>query len=343
MKLDTVSFFTGSMGLDLGLEEAGFKPIFACEIDPRCRETIAANRPNLPVAKDIMSLDAKEVREISEVGMGWISLVCGGPPCQSYSTAGKRRGFGDKRGNAMVKFLELSTSLNPDYILIENVRGMLSCKLDGKAGGVFRFILVYLRSKGYNASYRLYNSADFGVPQKRERVILIATRLPIAVPLLVPTHSDRELSGLPPWVTFREAVKGLPDSPKDFFGFSERATKFFRKIKAGENWKSLPIGDQRDAMKQAYYSGGGKTGFFRRLAWDKPAPTLVTSPCMKATSLAHPEEDRYLSVQEYKRLQCFPDDWKMSGSTDDKYRQLGNAVPTLLGKAAGLAIRRHLG
>jgi DNA (cytosine-5)-methyltransferase 1 len=106
-------------------------------------------------------------------------------------------------------------------------------------------------------------------------------------------------------------------------------------LKPGQNWKNLSKEDQKEALGKSYYLGGGKTGFFRRLSWDRPAPTVVTHPAMPATDLAHPVEDRPLSVQEYKRIQEFPDEWQIQGSILDQYRQIGNAVPVNLGKAVG--------
>ena len=330
------------MGLDLGLEMAGFESRFACELDPVARTTISINKPSLPIAEDIMTLDVNRIRMMTGLGgLEETPLVCGGPPCQSFSTAGKRKGLDDIRGGAMVKFLDLATELKPRCILVENVKGLLSAKLDGNSGGVFKFILQYLNDRGYATSYALYNAADFGVPQRRERVIILAS-LGACIPPLRSTHSSDPSTGLLAWVTFRDAVKGLPDSPKEFFKFSERASKVFSQIKAGQNWKALPLEEQKAAMGGAFFSGGGKTGFFRRVAWDKPVPTLVTSPAMKATSLAHPEEDRYLSIQEYMRLQCFPDDWRIAGGVDDRYRQIGNAVPVLLGKVVGEAVMAHM-
>ena len=113
-------------------------------------------------------------------------------------------------------------------------------------------------------------------------------------------------------------------------------------LKPGQNWRDLPANLQKEAMGKSYYSGGGKTGFFRRLAWDKPSPTLVTHPAMPATDLAHPEEDRPLSIQEYKRIQEFPDDWILAGSLIQQYKQIGNAVPISLGYAVGKLINSML-
>jgi DNA (cytosine-5)-methyltransferase 1 len=125
--------------------------------------------------------------------------------------------------------------------------------------------------------------------------------------------------------------------------FDEERLRFYRMLKDGQYWKHLPsIELQMEALGKSYFSGGGKTGFFRRLAWDKPSPTLVTSPTMPATDLAHPVEDRPLSIQEYKRIQQFPDDWILKGNLVAQYKQVGNAVPVGLGEALGNTLIDHL-
>lgn len=113
-------------------------------------------------------------------------------------------------------------------------------------------------------------------------------------------------------------------------------------LEPGQNWRNLPLEIQKEAMGKSFYAGGGKTGFYRRLAWNKPSPTLVTHPAMPATDLCHPEEDRPLSLQEYKRIQEFPDDWQLAGRLVDRYRQVGNAVPVSLGWAIGQLIVKQL-
>ena len=109
-------------------------------------------------------------------------------------------------------------------------------------------------------------------------------------------------------------------------------------LRSGQNWRDLPNAVQKEAMGNSWFAGGGKTGFYRRLAWDKPAPTLVTRPTMKATDLCHPDELRPLSVEEYAAIQTFPLEFKFAGNLDSQYRQIGNAVPCVFGEA----IRQHV-
>lgn len=151
---------------------------------------------------------------------------------------------------------------------------------------------------------------------------------------IFPTHDQEGRCNLQRWRTFHDAVAGLTDTP-EAAKFPERRLQYYRLLKAGQNWRDLPAYLQRAAMGKAYEAGGGKVGFYRRLAWDRPSPTVVTCPTMPATDLAHPEENRPLSVQEYARIQTFPDSWKFEGNLTSRYKQIGNAVPVQFGKVIG--------
>ena len=355
-----LSFFSGAMGMDIGLEKAGFKTLLACEVDNACRKTIKKNRPEISLIGDLLDYNPKEIK--SKAGLNKydeIDLIVGGPPCQAFSTAGKRRGFEDARGNVFLSFIDLIISLKPKYAVIENVRGLLSAALvhrphsergpdfpplsrQEKKGGALAHILKQLKDAGYAVSFNLYNAANFGTPQKRERVIMICSRNGKKAPFLTPTHSKTGLYNLPTWNTFRDAVKSLGKIEHHYIKFPEKRLKYYRMLGPGENWRNLPVELQKAALGKTYYSGGGRTGFFRRLSWDKPSPTLVTHPAMPATDLAHPVEDRPLSIEEYKRIQEFPDPWQIEGSLLEQYKQVGNAVPVGLGYSVGIHLMKLL-
>jgi len=327
--MDAISTFSGAMGLDLGLEAVGIRVRCALEFDRECCNTIRANRPSMP----LMETDIREVTGadlLAASGLDRVDLVCGGPPCQAFSTAGRRLGLDDDRGNVFLKFLELIAEIGPSYVLIENVRGLLSAPAPGDAskGGAVRLIASRLRDSGYAVTFTLYDAANYGVPQRRERVVMLASRAG-PIPLVPPTHGDGKL----PWVTFREAVADVESSHHG--SFSSKAIRFLRMLGPGQNWRNLPRDLHEEALGGAYRSGGGKVGFYRRVAWDKPCPTLLTSPTQKATCLCHPDEDRPLSVEEYAAVQQFPSDWRFSGSLASVYKQIGNAVPVGLGSAVG--------
>lgn len=351
-----LSFFSGAMGLDLGIEKAGFEILLTCEIDRFAQETIRINRPHLPSLGDINNYPASDILDAAGLNChDEIDLIIGGPPCQAFSTAGKRKAFNDNRGNSFLKYLDLALELQPKFIVIENVRGLLSCPLkhrphskrgsnfpdltkDELKGGALNFVLSKIRYSGYSYSFNLYNSANFGTPQVRERVIIICKKNGGFIPFLEPTHSEHGEYGLPFWNPVKSVLKGI--KTHSHLNFPEKRLKYYRLLKSGQNWRDLPLEIQPEAMGKSYYSGGGKTGFYRRLAWDKPSPTLVTHPAMPATDLAHPEANRPLSIQEYKRIQEFPDDWQLSGSLLQQYKQIGNSVPISLGYAVGNLINR---
>ena len=191
-KIKALSFFSGAMGLDLGLEKAGIKVILACEFDKACRKTIEANRPELALLGDIWDYSADDILKAAGLEKkDDVELIVGGPPCQSFSTAGARRGFKDDRGNALLKYISLILEIRPRYAVIENVRGLLSAPLShrphsertkGKLsieelpGGALMHVLKILRKDGYSVSFNLYNAANFGSPQTRERVVIICHR-----------------------------------------------------------------------------------------------------------------------------------------------------------------------
>ena len=349
-----LSFFTGAMGLDIGVEKAGFEVLLACENDKFCRQTIELNKPDIGLLGDISNISKQDVLEAAGLtNQDDIDLIMGGPPCQAFSTAGKRKGFTDERGNVFLQYVDLALNLRPKFIVLENVRGLLSCPivhrphdkrgknypklgLDEMRGGALNFVLQEIKRAGYSYSFNLYNSANYGTPQTRERVIIICSRDNKSVPYLPPTNSDNQDYGLPKWKTFKTAVKGLKEHTH--INFPKKRLKYYHMLKEGQNWRNLPEELQREALGKSYDSGGGKTGFLRRVAWKKPCPTVVTHPAMPATDLAHPEEDRPLSIEEYKRIQEFPDNWELAGPLTQQYKQVGNAVPVGLGHAVGKLI-----
>ena len=359
-KLIALSFFSGAMGLDIGMEKAGIKSLLACEFDKACRMTIHKNRPEIALIGDINRYSATDILRMAKIPEDHkIDVVFGGPPCQAFSTAGSRRGFHDERGNVFLKYIDIVSELKPKYVVIENVRGLLSApfpyrdsmdydacvhsSIEPTKGGALLHILRSLRAAGYTVSFELYNAANFGAPQIRERVVIIGRLDNGKVPYLSPTHSEGGSYGLPKWRTLADALDNLPkDVIHHHVEFPEERLKYYRILKEGQYWKNLPLEMQKEAMGNSFYLGGGKTGFYRRLSYSRPSPTLVTHPAMPATDLAHPVLDRPLSVEEYAVIQEFPASWEICGSLLDKYKQIGNAVPIALGEAIGKTIIRHM-
>ena len=347
-----ISLFTGAMGLDLGIEASGIVTRVCVENDPKCVQTIKLNRPKLPVIdRSIEQVTGKELLVAAGLKKSEVFVVFGGPPCQAFSTAGSRKSIHDARGNLILEFVRIIDEIRPRYFIMENVRGLLSAAIHKEThngngipaeylskGGVVRYLHDLFKELGYTVSFALFDSANYGVPQKRERVIFFGNRGTKRIPLPPPTHTqDGKLTGKK-WKTLGEAWEGLDGIEQHYVDFSETRKHYYRMLKAGQYWRNLPADLQEKAMGPSYHLGGGKTGFYRRLDFNKPSPTLVTRPNMPATDLCHPTELRPLSIEEYLRIQEFPKSWKLAGNLLDQYRQVGNAVPIRLGKMAGKTI-----
>ncbi len=341
-----LSFFSGAMGLDIGMKNGGIDALLACEFNKACRMTIAKNNPEIGLIGDITKFSADEILKMAKIPKGRkVDVIFGGPPCQAFSTAGNRKAFDDERGNVFLKYLSIISEIKPTYVVIENVRGLLSAPFTYKdskkpiKGGAMMIILDQLNEMGYTMSFNLYNAAYFGAPQIRERVVIIGKLGEEKVSYLQPTHNEDGTNGLKQWRTLKDAFSVLPKFIEHhYIEFPEKRLKYYRLLKEGQYWKDLPLDLQKEAMGKSFYLGGGKTGFLRRLSYSKPSPTLVTNPTMPATDLAHPMEDRPLSVEEYACIQEFPQDWVVCGSILDQYKQIGNAVPIKLGEAIAKTI-----
>ncbi|UMZ73113.1 DNA cytosine methyltransferase [Natranaerofaba carboxydovora] len=348
---NTISLFSGAMGLDIGLEQAGFDIKVCIEVDKVACETINKNT-NIPVINDdIYNITSDEILNEGRLKKDEVFLIAGGPPCQAFSTAGERRGFSDIRGNVILNFLRIIKEIKPKFFIMENVRGLLSTKIYTLPeeyideykdilkikGGIVYFLYNELKKYGYTISFSLFNSANYGVPQKRERIIMFGNLGEKRIPLPSPTHSEDGILGQP-WTTFGQVTKDLKEEDLNYLELADKHKKYLNLLTEGQNWKDLPNDIKEKAMGKSFKLGGGKTGFYRRISYDKPAPTLVTSPTMPATMLVHPEKLRPLAIEEYRRLQQFPDNWEFAGHIREQYKQIGNAVPIGMGYVAGKTI-----
>ncbi len=341
-----LSFFSGAMGLDIGMANGGIKAVLACEINKYCRMTIQKNAPEIGLIGDINKYNAKEILRMANLPESQkIDVIFGGPPCQAFSTAGTRRALNDERGNVFLRYIDVVEELKPTYVVIENVRGLLSAPypyddvVEPIKGGALCVILDRLKKAGYTFSFELYNAANFGAPQIRERIVMICKLGNEKVSYLKPTHTGSNELNLIPWRTLSDALSVLPENTEHhYIEFPEKRLKFYRMLKEGQYWKDLPLDTQKDAMGEKLYMSGGKTGFYRRLSYCKPSPTLVTNPTMPATDLCHPTENRPLSVEEYGCIQEFPLNWTICGPILEQYKQIGNAVPIKLGEAIAKTI-----
>jgi len=235
--------------------------------------------------------------------------------------------------------------------------------LDEQHGSVVRAFADDLQ-KIPDAAYHMdcfeVNAVNYGAPQLRERALFIGNRYNAVVDFPDPTHgpSGRDLDAnqgslfedgsangnghLVPWRTLGEAIGDLNEANPIIMDFSPRKKRYLSLVPAGSNWRSLPIELQRESMGKAWLAKGGRSGWWRRLSFDLPCPTLVTMPNHAGTALCHPTEVRALTLKEYARIQEFPDDWQIVGTPAEQYAQVGNAVPTRLGRVAGNVIARQM-
>lgn len=339
-----VSLFSGAMGLDIGLEQAGLRTVVAQDIDRWCVETIRRNN-HIAVEGDVRDLLAQDptlghLLDACDMRGKEIFAVVGGPPCQPFSTAGKRLGITDERGQLSTYFVQAVQALQPRFFVMENVKGLASMRSDpGQPDSppVLEQLLTQFAALGYRTVHGVLDAVHYGTAQFRERLVIIGSRDGEDIFLPVPSHFPQHQDPALRWRTLDHALQGLAE-PGPHAKFSSTIAQYLQLVPEGGNWKSLPEPLRQQAMGGAYESGGGKVGFYRRLSRHEPSPTLVTSPVQKATLLGHPTQMRPLSVLEYARIQGFPDDWHFEGALNDCYRQIGNAVPVPLGKAIGQAL-----
>ncbi len=339
-----VSLFTGAMGLDIGFLEAGFDISVCQENDPWCLKTII-NNDHRVVPGDIRKLIRDDptcqfLLQAGKLKKKEITAVIGGPPCQPFSTAGKRRGALDER-SLIEEFMHVVERLEPRFFLMENVKGVVSMPSisdDKHSPPLIQTILEKFKDIGYRVVAGVLDAVNYGAPQFRERLVILGTRDNEQIYLPAPTHFQLHQEPAMRWRTLFDAISDLENHPGLCAKFSSRIQKMIELVPEGGNWRSLPENLIREAMGGAFESGGGKVGFFRRLRYGEPSPTLVTSPIQKATILCHPRANRPLSVLEYARIQGFPDAWAMKGQPTALYRQIGNAVSIPLAKALGAAL-----
>lgn len=346
---DVISLFSGAMGLDIGLGKAGLNVVIGQDFDSSCVKTMRANGHKV-MGGDIREIGSQQLLDMAGLAVGEPFLICGGPPCQPFSTAGKRLGINDPRGSLFMDFIRMIDYIRPRFFVMENVKGIMSAPLHAplsqrdesnpkqSLGTVLDVILAEFDKLGYKTVYGVLDAVNYGVPQFRERFILIGSRDNEDIFLPIPTHFQMHQNKEYQWKTVRSVIEDLEFEHGECATMSEERLKFLKMVPEGGNWRDLPEDIIPIAMGGAYRSGGGKVGFYRRLSYNQPSPTVVTSPVQKATMMCHPAQNRPLSVKECARIQQFPDNWIFTGTTAAKYRQIGNAVPVGLAEAIGKAV-----
>ena len=317
----SIELFAGAGGLALGFEKAGFHHVMLNELNREACETLRSNRPNWNVLEaDIHNVDFSKWHN-------QIDLLTGGFPCQAFSYAGNKGGFEDTRGTLFFEVARAVKEINPKVFVCENVKGLVSHD-KGRTLTIIRNVIADL---GYTlVEPRVLEAIRYQVPQKRERIVLVAIRNDIAPKVTfhwpAPYYRLMTLND-----AFKKGELYPTDVPKSIGAkYPEKKERVLQLVPQGGDWRNLPDDIAKKYMGGSYLLGGGKTGMARRLAMDEPSLTLTCSPAQKQTERCHPIETRPLTVREYARIQTFPDDWNFMGSMSAQYKQIGNAVPVNL-------------
>jgi DNA (cytosine-5)-methyltransferase 1 len=326
-----VELFAGAGGLAIGMEQAGLQCAMLNELNKDACKTLVQNRPHWDVRQgDIKDLDFTEFA-------GKIDVVTGGFPCQAFSYAGRKLGFEDARGTLFFEFARAVKEIQPLICVGENVRGLLN----HDNGKTLEGMVSVLDELGYDVlTPRVLKAIHHGVPQKRERLLIVGLRKGASLKFDFP-QAQKEL------YTMRDALKkgrlfdtDVPKSEGQTYPLKKK--QIMDLVPPGGYWRDLPLDIQKSYMMKSFFMGGGKTGMARRLSWDEPSLTLTCNPAQKQTERCHPEQTRPLTVREYARIQTFPDAWQFVGSVSSSYKQIGNAVPVNLAQAIGQSVVKSL-
>lgn len=338
MNYTAIDLFSGAGGLHIGFERNDVDIRLCIDNDDLVEKTHKRNFPNIPIInRDIRMVSSDEIK--SYLANGTVDMVIGGPPCQGFSTIGKRvssdpekRSKQDPRNELVLVYAKLIRELKPKFIVMENVKGILTLQ----GGAYLQNVLEQLHSAGYDARYKLINMADYGVPEIRERVIILGNRVGLPVEFPEPDHSCKPESGLPMWENCWSVISDLEtlgDTPE----FNHVALKHTEKNI--ERYRLIPEGGRlpESALPpDLYRKNFGNT--FKRLSRSKPALTMV--PGNDAFPI-HPTLNRSLTVREAARIQTFPDTMIFEGNRRQQGHQVGNAVPPLFSeKLAAFIIRQ---
>ena len=326
--MKSIELFAGAGGLALGIEKAGFDTIGLVEFDSAAAETLKHNRPNWNVIHDdIANISKLDLEDYFSITKGELDLLSGGAPCQSFSYAGKRLGLEDTRGTLFFHYAVFLEKLQPKMFLFENVKGLTS----HDKGKTYSTILNVFESEGYTVQSKVLNSWDYGVAQKRERMIMVGIRNDLTDKITFEYPDKQEYKPV-----LRDILDNCPPSPG--IQYSENKRKIFELVPPGGYWRDIPEDIAKEYMKSTWEMGGGRTGILRRMSLDEPSLTVLTSPTQKQTERCHPIEARPFTVRENARIQSFPDDWEFKGSVGNQYKQVGNAVPVNLAYEVGKKI-----
>ena len=329
-----VSLFSGCGGMDVGFERAGFTRVWANDFDKDAQAVFSLNLGEID-GRDITTVPVEDIPDCD--------IITAGFPCQPFSNAGNRKGVYDARGELYLECLRIIESKKPRAVLFENVKGLLSSKhQNGKR--LIEVIQEDLESLGYTVNYRVVNASDYGVPQNRERMILVALRSDLGKTFeFPPILADKSK------LTLRHILNIPSDAPNQssYWAYSPQAQAMIEMIPEGGSWKNIPYESLsprfqriRDDMKK-YHA----PNFYRRFSLDEINGTITASAQPENCGITHPTQNRRYTIREIARIQTFPDDFIfIDDSLKDiiaMYKVIGNAVPCHLAEVIATAIMKQ--
>ena len=329
-----VSLFSGCGGMDVGFEKAGFLRVWANDFD---KDAQAVFRLNLG------AIDGRDITQVPTTDIPDCDIITAGFPCQPFSNAGNRKGVYDERGELYLECLRIIKSKKPKAVLFENVKGLLSSKhQSGKK--LIDVIKEDLETLGYSVNYKVVNASDYGVPQNRERLILVAVRNDLNTMFEFPAVQEDKSK-----LTLRHILAIDPKIPnQSHWPYSPQAQSMIELIPEGGSWKSIPYDKLsprfqriRDDMKR-YHA----PNFYRRFSRDEINGTITASAQPENCGITHPTEHRRYTIREIARIQTFPDDFLFIDDTLKDvvamYKVIGNAVPCRLAEVLAKAIMEQV-
>ena len=337
-QFNVVDLFCGAGGLHIGFERQGFTTKLCIDNNLQVEKTHKLNFPHIPfINRDIALISSEEIASFID---GDLDVMAGGPPCQGFSTIGKRsssdpekRAAHDPRNELVITYAKLISDLKPKFIVMENVKGILTMD----KGAYLQNVLSLLRDAGYNVDYKLINMADYGVPRIRQRVIILGNSLGLPIKFPEPTHSETANLITQKWNNCWNVIHDLADLPEnpDFNHVALKHTE-----KNIERYKLIPEGGRLPEDKlseELYRKNFGNT--YKRLHRDKPSLTMV--PGNDAFPI-HPILHRSLTIREAARIQTFPDKMIFAGNRRQQGHQVGNAVPPKFSEVLAAFIKNEL-
>jgi len=358
-RIHVIDIFCGAGGLSYGFyQNKNFNILCANDIEKDMTETYRANHKEVPVYNmDIKNFNLELLKQELKITANDIDVIIGGPPCQAYSTVGKRI-LNDPRGKLFQEFYRVVKECTPKLFLFENVKGLLSMN----KGALFQEIINLFKDIGYHIEYKVLNACDFGVPQLRERVFIVGTLNGKKFTFPSPTHSEFGCEKTKKYITLKDAISDLPqlgnneqkikfkDGTRHYYQEMLRDTTVLTEHLSPKNndnlielMKALPDGGTPLDIEERLRPKSGFKNTYCRLWWEKPCTTITRNFSTPSSSRCiHPKQARPLTPREALRIQSFPDSYILKGSVSSRKIQIGNAVPPLLSIHLANAVEEYL-